>query len=1366
MDTDLMLFLLEKKLFLFFFILLLPFYVYSEQVGIFKSDLPLNSNDTIEIVVPAGVIGLSDNIPISGDSTESVENPTSLFFIVDHSNSMDLPKRDPKLNRMKLVSSIVDTLAAYPNKYPNIECGLALFAKNLYHAQSNDPLLEKLPGDSTNGMFLPLVELNKSYSESNNKTGQEIISNLVKTAIDSTIKIPKAGSSGEWFISDTTNHYQYDLYGFGLEWYHDSTIDFIDTIYKFLPTPQTDWGSGKTKIDYGFYAAVEALKRSKNFPENRFIIFLSDGTGQDEDYKDGFMNGKSDPIPTTFTIYFTADGTAPDLLLNMNDSIRNNGYSSSNLLHTNLKAYENTTADALVNYVMDSIVKIFESGSIIEPNKITIDGDSSVSWNSATNIFTFPHPLALTGYETYIDMNLDFGIMKDSIITNDSIISVIVDTFFNIHSTTIIDTTLSKDMATGIIEWWDRDIMIRSGMLEINNITDLNKTLSVIFSSDPMESGYKYSRAEITVKCVNSGDSIKLNCQSITDTLFTESVYIDPIGPVNYTDEYLSPDSVDEIIFTFRNTEDYSFPLDTLEKRISYTLTTEFDITNGALFDDNSDGLCDRIRFEISGDNNKIAEGANEIAEKVVLPFSRNLSIINVNALDGFLDILVKSAEGINTSKNSDDSASVLNDIHISTGGILKAFQIELIDSMAPVCVSATLRKKTVLSNDTLIVVLSETLDQISQNQPFVVVSMNGYSFMPQLNDYSSFTEIHNFAISKNASDSIIIGDSLYISTLASVADTSGIVQYDSLNKRVPINIDLNGVDILTKKVIFYDPHGKGFPSEIKFCFSIPVEESIRGFIEPIIIKVIEELPRYDMAIDSLSWKDSSIVLYTTEEGNNFYTDVTEDDKIILNSGITLSDLYDLGKVDINPIDSMAPVIIEATIYDNSLFYKDSIVVVYSEESKYSIEINPYVFYKSDGADYYLDLSLKYTSGDIHSFSVESADNVKDTDSINIFAGNIISDLNMVYQKGQKNKKVPIKVIRPKVNVSISSITFYDPDGNGYPGKVNVILSKLLTTSLKSSFEVSFKSYLEKIDDRNINIDSCYWDDSTAIFITSQHEENTGVFINTEINEIDYFILNDTLELSNTVVVTSQIIIPVDSMAPVLVSALCIDSLDSDSICMLVMNFSEDIKRIENFKNDKPYLFKSINNIFPVDLNLSLQNSRTLITVPFSTWDSNFWDEIDSVRIHPSFGISDGNIAQRANENRLVLLSHKKIAPTLKLKLNTTLITPDENYSYIVISPENDLSLDNVDYIEGRITIIDLVGNIVIGNEELKYDSSIKKIIYKWNGANSAGRLVGSGMYPVIISIDSIEYSYKSDDLSNSTIVKGGILNGAVGIKR
>lgn len=1526
---------------------------FSEKVGVFKSNTALNEKDTAYLTVPTGVVGLSGDIPISADSiikNISTDEPASLFFIIDHSISMFQKGIDKEGNRFKIVNSILDTLISNPDKYRNIECGVAVFANSLYFQESSSPVLKTLKSDNTKGAYLPLLGLTKSYPEDGNKTGKEIIKELLKTY-----------TSNDTAFLTAEQHPVCDM--------------------------------GITNIDPAFTAAIEAMSETSTAKKNQYIIFVSDGDDlgyyKDENGKivmsiKDFEDGKigSNPIPTTFTIFFTKDGTAPASLKTMTKNIKSNGYSSSNTEHSSITPYENTTLEALEDYIITNIASVLESSKISKPDLIEIGGESSSKWDATGNFFTFPHPLALTGKITEFKMNLSVSIAKDSMAADSSLISTVIDSVINLVTKTTILQSLTEADANGEITWWDRNLNIYSGNTSIDEFSEIDRNLTVKFDYDPLQSNYSYKNADISVRCVNSNDSVQLSCSYSGNNSFDADLLVDHIGSVSFTDNKITPDSLDEIIVTFRNSEAYPFPLDTIEKRIFYERSTDFKVEKGIIYDENSDGYCDKIEIQISGDTSVLSAGKDEIVSHLVLPISRSLTIERTTVTGNVLTLYVSTGESINTGKNSDDYVTVSSDVVISTGGILRASSTELIDAMAPVCTSAILIKNASDTDDSLTVTFSETIESNTSIQPFVIISQKGYSFEPELNGNEIESNINSYIISKDASDSIAENDSLYISIVADVDDTLGNIQTNPLNKRVPIFITTNSTDLSITSITFYDPDGKGFPSLSKMEFSNPIDDEVKEILTATLQSYFENIASRDLSIERIEWQNSTANIYLNESGDNYVTEILADDKFEITSPIVLSNLYYLSVTEMVPVDSMAPVctkallkknasntddslfvtfsekiesiaavqpfvvisqkgytfepelsnnndvsksyaftlskdasdsivdndslyisttagiddkpgntqvselnkrvpiIIEytatgilisdivfidtkggghptqsnitfslevvdeikskletilityfenlsyrelsinsiewdnniakvmltengdnvvttvlesdvfknnaivelsemyefatfeimprdsmapvcmkATLYDHPFHADDSLVVHFSEALDIFESDTPFVFYRNENESYALELKQIGKKGQSYTFLISDNQDshIREGDSLNISTISGIADSHSNQQLVTGNKKVEIEIVKSNLYMNVDKISFHDPQGKGFPAVIKVTAQYELPDTLKPPFQELFIEYVEALNPLVLEVDSVYWKSKTLVLENRRKDES---YIKTVVSSDDLFSISDAAGLSENIWISVTSIEPEDSMAPVLIQAVCVDSIATDSISHLKMVFSEDIQNIASFSSEAPYLFLQNTNLFPVDLEYLSHSDKVLITVPTSELHTDMWEKIDSVRINPEFGITDGETVQTAPENRMVELEFEYIAPPLELELKASMITSDVSESHIIVSPIDTLSLYNGVEITGDIVILDKVGNVVSSGIKLLFDEDVKNASCIWDGTNALGRVVGSGIYPVFANILPIRLS------GDNRYDNGIVLMGYIAVKR
>lgn len=1107
------------------FMLLLSNCLYGEKVGIFSKTGAFNKDQESVVKVPQGVVALSGNIPISSDSTASVENSTSIFFMVDNSRSMEFTGRDPLMNRFRLISKIVDTLAANPDKFPDIECGLGVFGTNLYYDKNNSPLLEELPNDF-NGAFLPLLNLSHRYGDTIQKSGKEIIQDLVEIYLDSLHIYPKVGSIGEWWVSDTTDYFKYND-GFGEKFYHNS-VKMVDSIYSLVSAPHWSWNTG-TEIDYGFRAAVEAMKRSRNPKENQFIIFLSDGEGGNLDCQNGKMNGDQDLIPTTFTIFFTPEGTAPELIKEMADSIKCNGYSSSNLEYTNLVAYNNTTANALLEYVMDSIITIFEAKTTTEPNTISINGKSSSTWEKESGNFVYANPFPLTGILTPFDFSLKLSTYKDSLVTSDSILTVKIDTEFTFNSSIEIDENVDEQALSGTISWWDREISI-GNMDSVLNETD--KENQIDFHIDPLESDYRYSEVSLLVFTKSSKDSLEISLSKMSDTLFSTTLLLDALSEVDREDNKITPDKEDTIFFLFRNSENNRLPLDTLLRSIPYAQSGEIYLNSAVICDENSDGKADKITIDVSGDTVLLNAGVTEFMSTLQFPPSRNIRVDHHELKGSELILLISHKDEVNTAPHKDDTVAIEKDFVISTGGIVYGKKIQLVDKMAPVVVSATLFDNLLEKEDSLHVVFSEEI---------------------QAYDSTSLFQMYQ-------------GSATYQKSF----------------------------DIPENKKSFVD-------------FKWQLKERQGEFIK---------------------------------EGDSLNLDVT------------------------------------------ALF--------------------------SDGAN---------------------------------------------IQSSSRNRKVPITIKRETIEVSVEALQFKDPKGEGFPSEIELIFNEVIPEDVRENVNDILGDYISTLPKRKLKIESINWNDKIATIKTERTVSDLISTVTSASDELSFV----KLSLSPVITLKETNIIPEDKMAPVIISAVCIDSIISDTIHSLIFKFSEPLANLSEFESKLPLNFFTRGQKSEIELDFLSHSGNELLLYPSEKRDSEFWETIDSVNINHNFGISDGSCSQEAEKNRKVPFIIKRIPAPISLQLKASTVTSENEISYIVVSPLNKSALQDGEQIIGSVSILDKVGNTVISNVELIPHDGYSLI--EWDGTNGQDRVSGSGTYLVIAHIEGVERT-------DGTILENSRLQTFVGIQK
>lgn len=251
----------------------------------------------------------------------------SIIFLIDNSGSMR-NTNDPTGTRFTVTRALLDSI--YENQ-PQAEVGLVVFREHLFfdtttteyytqYFRAFDTVIDGEPDQA----YLPLMTLNQTYG---GKLGISIIKDILQT--DSTGK---------------------DL--------------AYQPLYRYA---RPNNGGGETNINGAFLAIQQAFLSAKNPPAQQFVIFFSDGepagTSQAGLAADWFSSGEN--MPTTFTVYFTSSGIAPQSLQIMTQNIRANGYSTTNA-QSGLWALQ-TNFVALMNLLMENIMP-----AILDPGSGTI----------------------------------------------------------------------------------------------------------------------------------------------------------------------------------------------------------------------------------------------------------------------------------------------------------------------------------------------------------------------------------------------------------------------------------------------------------------------------------------------------------------------------------------------------------------------------------------------------------------------------------------------------------------------------------------------------------------------------------------------------------------------------------------------------------------------------------------------------------------------------------------------------------------------------------------------------------------------------------------------------------------------------------
>jgi hypothetical protein len=327
---------------------------------------------------------------------------------------------------------LIDSLFKY---FPMAEVGLAVFATALYYDPASKPGIfqtitspTRMGLDSTGG-FVPLLTLNQTYGT---QTGYDVLKEVLAV--------------------------------------QNGNLTY--------PTPLT--GTLYTNINAGFDAALQSFASAKFAKENQYIIFLSDGeanrpsgTGANSSAFTAATN-----CPTTYTVYFTANTTVHATIRNYTAACQANNYSTRNP-NSNNWAYNNTTFEALMEFLMNNVFINIINSSVINPATLTINNQSSNTWAVTDSTFTFGSLFPLIGEITPFNVQL---INAQQVATT---------------------TTFKVQTQGGLTRWrtpydvklWDRNIVFQTpaGVTVTTISRDLN-AFQVRFDFNPGDANYNTPR--------------------------------------------------------------------------------------------------------------------------------------------------------------------------------------------------------------------------------------------------------------------------------------------------------------------------------------------------------------------------------------------------------------------------------------------------------------------------------------------------------------------------------------------------------------------------------------------------------------------------------------------------------------------------------------------------------------------------------------------------------------------------------------------------------------------------------------------------------------------------------------------------------
>lgn len=1331
-------------------LLLLTFLLSAEEVCKFSYRNDPASLDKKELELPQGSVAMSEFVHINNESSViQTGGSSSIFFVIDNSNSMFIENNgsgNPKPlgfdidgARYLATSALIDSIYAIS---PDSRVGLSLFSTNLYFDPADDALFQTLDkfksGFDVIGGFVPLLKLNEKVSvgKYSGMTGYEVLKDI--------LNVKQYTGRQIW-----VKHLSYFL---DIPEYTNLVYEPSD--YNLDPVKINELGgSSGTNIWAGFAAAKEAMLSSPHTKDNQHIIFYSDGSysvfGEEGPHSFYWDDSTSQNCPTTYTVFFDeGNSVAINALTNLKDMIKTNGFSSSNV-NSDIWAISAGT-EVLVSLFMDNVIKeVITNVKSIVPKNIVVKGLIPVTdWDG--DGFLFNSEFALTGVSTPIEYSIEYEIWYDSISGIDTVKVKDKDTSLVFSYDAVIkDNPNTPDSC--ILTWWGRSLSLQENGSDLTVIEDRSGIIDVNLSEYKVDTLYEYSNVNIEIT-TNSGDHEILSLSKSGD-IHSSSITRE-VGIANTDDGVIQYNSIDEITFKFANPK---LPLDTLEKRVEVNAQGMLVVKSIVYKDSDANGFLDRVILNVSGDD--LEANSQTIVDSLEFPAERNLTIDNVAVSGNSINVDVSENSGvIRTSVESFDYYSISDTLVLNNDIILAPFSLSAIDSMAPVILSASMIDSVKDgAKDFITIAYSESVANENDDDCLAFYKKGTGSIITATKSYVSTSGTN--ALYELSSHSIESGDSVNINSGAvnSVKDANGIIQSNVKNRKVEIDVTLIEDRLYVISGSYHDDNADGWVDRI----GVNLSQNIDSKYLDVVQQNIDLGTLRNLTVDSSRYNDGKITLLVTENGTIANTN-TEADIISVNDSVVLSDELILTPSSISVNDSMAPVVLSAHLKDSvKIGAYDYLGVKFSEIPQNLNADNCLDFYKN-GTSALFNEVLEFVEliADSAIYRINNAE-IKQGDSLNVNSGasTIIIDGNSNEQLNADNIKVEINVDLIEDNLYLTSCTYYDDDANGLVDRVALTLNYEIDNGILN--EIVNRLNFE--NSRDFNIESSNINEDVITLIVAENSDNFSTSTEGEIVSID-----DSLKISDELILIAANVSVIDSMAPVIIEAQLVDSVITETkgketyISLkgddyLSVTFSEDISEIVN---RDPFVFHNNGNY---DASVELLELKGDIA-EFRMIDKNIIEDGDSVSISFSNvdSVSEMNsIVQKNINNRrcpiqITVVEAESFVPAeIEFILKTTVLEYDKyiempgdwsteegksgvskDVMVITIEPDDIENYTNHDNISANVTVFDNLGNLIKGDMEMSFNDENKSLYLLWSGKNSRGRLVGSGAYVLVAKLN------------------------------
>lgn len=572
-------------------------------------------------------------------------------------------------------------------------------------------------------------------------------------------------------------------------------------------------------------------------------------------------------------------------------------------------------------------------------------------------------------------------------------------------------------------------------------------------------------------------------------------------------------------------------------------------------------------------------------------------------------------------------------------------------------------------------------------------------------------------------------------------------IPLDTLRIAVPVT---GPRDVGIRRAYYLDQDADGYPDVIRVVQGAdvftPSEDSlIQSYIQ------LQTTRSQSVTAVVPSADGFDIVLGDPAAGEVPWTGVDANERLYIDEVSSLPSGGSFPGADIAIADSMAPVIVSATYFDQSdPAGRDTLEVVFSEDM--DSVTNPYPFRLSSPPDvpqYEIRLSHVRTDTNTSVFFVVPVVGQQEPqggDSIWINPTSTVQDLHSLVQDNPDNVR---RLLDYYLLYTIEAAVYLDTNNDGLIDIVNITTDIVPDDSLLAALYSTLvlpehRSFSYTADDFSVT------DSGFQIAVT----QASGSTPYTGVDDRDILTVSYTLSGANGVVRPTTIDIE-DNLRPVVVGAKFVPgeatSQGEDPPDTLVVTLSEPVGEIND---STPFIFYDVNDSteYMMVLVSHLQDGQTYTFIVVDS-DKEFPDSGDLVSLDPTAQVTDnqGNVQDQPNEPVPLQVGTPDVDFEVyvagnPLNLNGTEIDPDVRTRYdiaelygqpIVVVPLQQLPADND--AKAIITILDAVGNVVVDSRDCGYRSSGGAFVYVWDGTNRQGRQVGIGTYLAVITVKTDE---------------------------